>query len=148
MACPGRGVPARERLPERTDNYWFTDFAFIVPVQRALINGDIEAQQRLQDRHVTAAGDGLRGTPPLLAVVTGDSRVIAAMISHGLVHEGAPAPASKDAAETVRGKVVGSSRSMHNRLICASQRAETCRPPAAPIRRCPDIGTTPIDPTS
>ena len=31
---------------------WFSDFAFIVPFQRALINGDIEAQQRLQDRPI------------------------------------------------------------------------------------------------
>jgi hypothetical protein len=64
----------------------------------------------------TAAGEDLRGTLPRLAVVTGDSRVIAAMISRGLVFEGAPIPASKDGAETVRGIVVGSNRSMHNRL--------------------------------
>jgi hypothetical protein len=87
-----------------------------VPFGRALINGDIETQQRLQDLHVTAAGDGLRGTPPRLAIVTGDSRVIGAMISRGLVLEGAPTPASKDGAETVRGIVVGSGRGMHNRL--------------------------------
>jgi hypothetical protein len=71
---------------------------------------DIEAQQRLQDLHVTAAGEDLRGTLPRLAVVTGDSRVIGAMISRGLVLEGTPTPAGKDEAETVRGIVVGSSR--------------------------------------
>ena len=31
--------------------------------------------------------------------------------------------------------VVGSGRSMHSRLTCASQRAENSRPPAAPIRQ-------------
>jgi peptidoglycan/xylan/chitin deacetylase (PgdA/CDA1 family) len=38
---------------------WFSDFAWLVPFQRALINGDKQAQQRLQDLHVTAAVESL-----------------------------------------------------------------------------------------
>ena len=57
------------------------------------------------------------------------------MISRGLVLEGTPTPASKDRGRNGPRIIVGSSPSMHNRLICASQRAENSRPPAAPIRR-------------
>lgn len=39
---------------------WFSDFAFLVPFQRALINRDTKAQQRLQDLHVTLAVEGLQ----------------------------------------------------------------------------------------
>src|SRR5689334_2065783 len=57
------------------------------------------------------------------------------MISRGLVLEGTPTPASKDRGRNGPRIIVGSSPSMHNRLICASQRAENSRPPAAPILR-------------
>jgi hypothetical protein len=56
------------------------------------------------------------------------------MISRGLVLEGTPTPASKDRGRNGPRIIVGSSPSMHNRLICASQQAENSRPPAAPIR--------------
>ena len=57
------------------------------------------------------------------------------MISRGLVLEGTPTPASKDRGRNGPRIIVGSSPSMHNRLICASQQAENSRPPAAPIRQ-------------
>ncbi|RZL77585.1 MAG: polysaccharide deacetylase [Rhodococcus sp. (in: high G+C Gram-positive bacteria)] len=38
---------------------WFGDFVFIVPFQRALISGDVEAQARLEDLHVQGAIEGL-----------------------------------------------------------------------------------------
>jgi len=44
-------------------------------------------------------------------------------------------PATKDRGRNGPRIVVGSGRSMHSRLICASQRAENSRPPAAPIRQ-------------
>lgn len=38
---------------------WFGDFVYIVPYQRSLITGDVEAQARLEDLHVQGAIEGL-----------------------------------------------------------------------------------------
>ena len=38
---------------------WFGDFVYIVPYQRSLITGDVDAQARLEDLHVQGAIEGL-----------------------------------------------------------------------------------------
>jgi hypothetical protein len=55
--------------------------------------------------------------------------------------------ADTSAANLVQARTAGHGKAITRRSAWPSP-AEAMRPSGIPIRRCPDIGTTPIDPTS